>query len=158
MGDAERLIYNNELSKGLDLLNNLLYDEPGYGSLHNHIGWAYMYYTAEAERAELHFKMAIRFDPGFAPPYLHMGNLCLRTGRYTEAVDYLVMGREQAGANRFAFYESLGQAFEMQKEYSKAIDVFKEALLTSVAEHEMNSFRAGIKRCRKKRLSFLFTF
>lgn len=53
MADAERLINSNQVEEGLGLLNYLLYDEPGYGSLHNHIGWAYMYYTTEVAKAEL---------------------------------------------------------------------------------------------------------
>jgi hypothetical protein len=42
MTEAEALIVNNQVENGLELLNSLLYDEPGYGSLHNHIGWAYV--------------------------------------------------------------------------------------------------------------------
>lgn len=71
MADAERLIVNNQIEDGLVLLNNLLYDEPGYGSLHNHIGWAYMYYTTEVAKAERHLKLAIHFDAEFTAPYLH---------------------------------------------------------------------------------------
>jgi len=62
MADAERLIYSNQVEDGLLMLTDLLYDEPGYGSLHNHIGWAYMYYTADVEKAERHLKLAIYLD------------------------------------------------------------------------------------------------
>ena len=82
MADAEQLIYNNRVGEGLELLNALLYDEPGYGSLHNHIGWAYLYYTTDLAQAELHLKMALTFDTAFAPPYLHLGTLYLRSGKY----------------------------------------------------------------------------
>ena len=86
MAEAESLIYESRIKEGLALLDNLLYDEPGYGSLHNHIGWAYLYYTADVEKAELHLKMAIWFDASYAAPYLHLCSLYIRTGRYAEAL------------------------------------------------------------------------
>src|SRR5262245_13535651 len=92
MADAERLIVENRVDEGLAMLNTLLYDEPGYGSLHNHLGWAYMYYTADVARAEKHFQMAIAFDADFAPPYLHLGSLYLRNGKYTIALSTLELG------------------------------------------------------------------
>jgi tetratricopeptide (TPR) repeat protein len=157
MSDAERLIYNNELTKALEMLNGLLYKEPGYGSLHNHIGWAYLYYTTETAKAELHFKMAIRFDAEFAAPFLHMGNLYVRMGRYSEAITYLEKGLLLPSANRVALLETMAHAYELRNEYSKAIGLYKKAMLASMAEHEMTNLQAGIKRCRKKRFAFLFT-
>lgn len=51
--------------EGWGEVNNLLYKEPGYGRLHNVLGWAYMYHTNDARRAELHFAMSMRFAPDF---------------------------------------------------------------------------------------------
>jgi tetratricopeptide (TPR) repeat protein len=157
MMEAERLIYDNKVHDGLALLNNLLYDEPGYGSLHNHIGWAYLYYTAETAKAELHLKMAVQFDPTFAAPYLHLGTLYLRNGRYNDALGYLEQGVLKSNANRVAFMDCIGQAYELRGEFRKAIKAYKEAVLASVNSFEINNLTDGIKRCRKKRLAFFFT-
>ena len=158
MTEAEQLIYNNNVSEGLLLLNNLLYDEPGYGRLHNHIGWAYMYYTTQQANAELHLKMAIQFDSGYAAPYLHLGNLCIRAGRYTQALEYLQLGLTKANANKVAFLESMGIAHEMSGKFAKAIKAYREALLASMGSFEMDNLNEGIKRCRKKRLASIFLF
>jgi len=158
MADAERLIYENKVEEGLVLLNNLLYDEPGYGSLHNHLGWAYMYYTADAAKAELHLKMAMNFDLEFAPPYLHLGVLYMRNGKYSEAVTILEAGLTKPNANRVALLENIAHAYELRCEYGKAIKAFKDAAKASVVSGEMNNLMEGIKRCRKKRVAFLFTF
>ena len=157
MTEAEGLISNNQVDEGLSLLQNLLYDEPGYGRLHNHIGWAYMYYTSNTENAALHLRMAIQFDSDYAAPYLHIGNLCVRTGQYTKALEYLETGLTKSNANRVAFLESMGNAYEMKGEYSKAIKSYKAAVMASMAGFEVNNLMEGIKRCRKKRLSFFFT-
>ena len=155
MADAERLITDNRVDEGLTILQNLLYDEPGYGSLHNHLGWAYMYHTPDSEKAELHFTMAMRFDASYAPPYLHLGNLYNRTGRYTAAIEQFTRGLSAVGANRVALYEGLALAHEMRKEFRAAIKSYKEAIAGS-AGMEFNHLREGIKRCRSKRWVMLF--
>lgn len=158
MADAERLIYENSLEEGLALLNNLLYQEPGYGSLHNHLGWAYMYYTTDSVKAELHLKMAITFDEEFAPPYLHLGGLYMRTGKYSDAIATLEKGLAKPNANRVAMLEMIGQAHELRSEYASAIKAYKKAAQASVVGFEVNNLMEGIKRCRKKRVAFFFTF
>ena len=157
MADAERLIYSNEVDAGLLMLTDLLYDEPGYGSLHNHIGWAYMYYTADVEKAERHLKLAIYFDPAFAAPYLHVGNLYIRMGRYSDALSNLRTGLTKQNANRIAFLESIAHVHELKREYREAIKVYKEALASTVG-FETTNFTEGIKRCRKKRWVMMFSF
>ena len=157
MADAERLILDNKVNEGLALLNNLLYDEPGYGSLHNHLGWAYLYHAHNIGKAELHLKAAITFDADFAPAYLHLGTLYLRSGKYTKALATLATGATKTDANQVAFFECMGQAYELRCEYSKAIKAYKEAAKASVMSFEMNTLMEGIKRCRKKRVTFFFT-
>lgn len=157
MKEAELLIVENQVELGLKQLNNLLYEEPGYGSLHNHIGWAYMYYTSEAEKAEQHFQLAIRFEKEFAPPYLHLGNLYIRTGRYAEGTEALKEGLSKPNANRVAILESMGHAYELKREFAKAIHSYKEAMSSTVG-FEVATLNASIKRCRTKRLALFFSF
>jgi predicted Zn-dependent protease len=156
--EAEQLIYSNEIDRGLKLLNELLYDEPGYGLLHNYLGWAYMYYTGDAGRAELHLQMAIKFEPGYHAPYQHLGQLLLREGRYAESVGYFKTGLTITGANMSIIWESIGRAYELQTNYKEAIAAYKQAMICSVVTHEMNSLNEGIKRCRKKRWVMMFSF
>jgi predicted Zn-dependent protease len=155
--EAEQLIYANEVERGLNLLNELLYDEPGYGQLHNYLGWAYMYYIGDAARAELHLRMAIRFDPAYHAPYQHIGQLLLRLGRPADALTYLEKGLMLSGSNASILWECIGRAHEMQMEYKKAIAAYKQALVASLVTHEMNALSEGIKRCRKKRWVLFFS-
>lgn len=157
MGEAERLIVENRTVEGLDLLQGLLYEEPGYGPLHNHLGWAYLYYSTDVERAELHLKMAMKFAPDFPAPYLHMGQLMIRLGRYAEAIHALEGGIKKPDANQVAFQESLGRAWEMRSEFGKAKSAYKKALLASMSEHEMSGLQESIKRCRKKSWVLFFS-
>lgn len=158
MSQAEAMLYEGRVTEGLTALNSLLFDEPGYGSLHNHLGWAYMYYGNDAARAELHFKMAMKFAGEFAPPYLHMGNLLNRAGRYSEAVEIFAQGLTKPEANRVALFEGLAYAFELQGEYRKAIGAYKEAARATALDFEVDRLLKGVKRCRRKKISLLFSF
>jgi predicted Zn-dependent protease len=153
--EAEQMFYENRVEEGLERLNNLLYEEPGYGNLHNHLGWAYLYYSADSERAELHLKMAVRFAESFPAPYLHLGALYVRLGRYNEAIHWLKLGLTKHQPNRIAFLQNIAQAYELQGKWSEAIQAYKEAMMNSVVEHEVANLNAGIKRCRKKRWTML---
>ncbi len=154
---AEQLFYENKVEEGLERLNSLLYEEPGYGSLHNHLGWAYLYYSADTDRAELHLKMAIRFAESFPAPYLHLGALYIRLGRYSDAIYWLKLGLTKHQPNRVAFLQNMAQAYELQGKWSEAIKAYKDAMMATVVEHEVSNLAAGIKRCRRKRLSLFFS-
>jgi tetratricopeptide (TPR) repeat protein len=155
--NAEQLIYNNQVNEGIALLEDLLYEEPGYAMLHNYLGWAYMYYTSDVAKAELHLKMAIRFDAEYAPPYLHIGNLYTRLGRNIDALTFLEKGLKCKEANKVAFLEAIARIYELKREYGKAIKFYKEALASSVG-FETAQMTEGIKRCQKKRWVMMFTF
>lgn len=155
--EAETLVYDGNIEQGLELLKRLLYEEPGYGKLHNHLGWAYYYHTGNVEQAETHLLFAIRFDPGYAAPYHHLGNLYLSKGRYDQAIRYLQEGVTKSGGNRVAMYEAMAHSYELKKDYGMAIKTYKEAMVYALG-HEMSTFSEGIKRCRKKRWVMMFAF
>jgi tetratricopeptide (TPR) repeat protein len=158
LNEAEQMIYNDQLEQAMAVTNNLLFEEPGYGRLHNHLGWAHMYYTSDLEKAALHFNMAMKFEESFAAPYQHMGHLSMRNGKYADAIGYFELGLTKNNPNSVALLEGIGQAYELQKEYRKAIKAYKAAILASVADQEVITLNAGIKRCRNKRIALFFAF
>ena len=155
---AEQMIYDNKVNEGLQLMNNLLYDEPGYGYLHNHLGWAYFYYTEDVTKAELHLKLAIQFAREYPAPYIHLGNLFIRLRKYEEAIDYLKQGLNKPNANCVGFLETMGQAYELKGDFRKAIHSYREAVASSVITFEVNNLNEHIKRCRQKKWSMMFGF
>lgn len=156
LAEAEKMIYDDRVNDALTVLTGLLYDEPGYGKLHNHLGWAYLYYKRDEELAELHLKMAIRFDEEFPAPYLHLASLYTDQAKYTEALRYLEMGVAKPKADKLIFYRDMANLYELSGKYRKAIGVYREALASSLG-YESHSLIEGIKRCRKKRWALLLS-
>jgi tetratricopeptide (TPR) repeat protein len=155
---AEESMSDGRVEEGVNILKRLLFEEPGYGPLHNDLGWTYMYHANDPAQAEMHFRMAIRFDADYAPPYLHMGTLLNRGGRHAEAIEYFRAGLAKPEAIRTALLEGMGHAYEMQGEYRPAIRAYREAATASVEDLEVDRMLKGVKRCRRKRLALLFSF
>jgi tetratricopeptide (TPR) repeat protein len=156
LAEAEKMILDDRLDDGLALLNSLLYEEPGYGNLHNHLGWVYLYYVEDMVQAELHLKMAIKFDGTYAPPYLHLAALYIKQAKYSDAIACTNAGLANGNANHVGLLQRLAEAHELSKDWSQAIKVYKKAMLGSVVGYESNSLMASIKRCRKKRVALFF--
>ena len=158
MTNAEQMMFEGRVEEGLKVLNNLLYEEPGYGPLHSILGWAYMYYGDNAANAEMHFRMAMHFAPEYAPPYLHMGTLMSRARRYVEAIEQFRAGLGKPEALRCELLEGMGHAYELGGQYREAIRAYREAATASVLDYEVDRMLKSVKRCRRKRVALFFSF
>jgi tetratricopeptide (TPR) repeat protein len=134
----------------LKLLDRILYEEPGYGRLHNALGFLYFVYAEDVKQAEVHFRMAIRFSPKFADPYWHLGQLLKQEERHDEAIEICSKGLKAKQANKTRLLESVGQAYELKKKYSKAIRNYKVALSHSAELWQCLVLEENIKRCKRK--------
>ena len=116
-----------------------------------------MFFANDAAKAEMHFKLAIRFAPEFAPPYLHLGNLLLQNGQYAEAIDTFRAGLSKPEAIHISLLEGIAMVHEMQGEFRRAVRVYKEAANASVVDIEVDRMLKNARRCRRKRMAnFLF--
>lgn len=131
------------------LLDRLLYEEPGYGRLHQTLGVIY-FNAEEMKQAEVHFRMAIQFDPELADPYFYLSQVLRQEEKYDEAIEVCTKGLTAKQANKSKLLEQVGQAYELKRKYRKAIRHYKDALSYSVEHWECRALEENIKRCRRK--------
>jgi tetratricopeptide (TPR) repeat protein len=148
--EANRLVYNEEHEQALKILNNILFEEPGYARLHHTIGCIYFYQAEETKKAEQHFRLAIRFDPEFAEPYGDLGQLLSDDERLDEAIHIYTQGMNAKKANKTQLLSSTAKAYELKKKYTKAIKHYKEALGHSAELWNCLTLEESIKRCKRK--------
>ena len=153
---AEKLFEEYMIEEGKMILEGLLEEEPGYGKAHNHLGWMYLYHEDEEEKAEMHLKYSILFDPSFAPTYLHLACLYIRKNEYQKALEILEKGLEAKDAYKVLIYELKGQSYEGLEQYSTALKNYKSALRFALNDWEASSIETNIKRTRKKRFMFIW--
>jgi tetratricopeptide (TPR) repeat protein len=149
--EAMRLACDEGYEPALQLLDKLLFEEPGYGRLHFTLGKVYYYYTDELTKAERHFRLAIRFDQEYADTYLYLGCLLSGDGRYGDAVDVYLHGLKAKHAYKSELYDGAARSYELMKKYKKAISNYREALSHSAETFRCLVLEESIKRCERKR-------
>lgn len=148
--EAKRLVSFEGHEPALKLLNKLLFEEPGYGRLHHLLGVIYLYHAEESKKAELHFRLAIRFDPEFGEPYSDLGQMLYDDERLDEAIEVYTQGLQASKANKTDLLSATAKAYELKRKYRKAIKHYKEALGHSAELWNCVVLEESIKRCRRK--------
>src|SRR5688572_10526090 len=136
--------------RALKLLDKLLYEEPGYGRLHNTLGIIYFKYADEVKQAEVHFRMAIQFSPEFAEPYSNLAYLLQQDERHDEMIAICLKGLKAKKANKAMLLENVGTGFELKQKYRKAIKSYRDALSHSAGLWNCKVLEESIKRCKRK--------
>jgi len=136
--------------RALNLLDKLLYEEPGYGRLHNTLGIIYMRYADDMKQAEVHFRLAIKFNPEFPDSYNLLACLLMEEERHDEMIAICLKGLKAKRANKALLLENVGTGFELKHKYRKAIKSYRDALSHSAALWNCKVLEESIKRCKRK--------
>jgi tetratricopeptide (TPR) repeat protein len=136
--------------RSLKLLDKLLYEEPGYSRLHNTLGIIYMKYAEEYKQAELHLRLAIRFNPSFADPYNNLMEILRQDERHDEMIELCIQGLAAKRANKALLFENIGNGWELKHKYRKAIKSYRDALNHSTELRNCRALEENIQRCKRK--------
>jgi pentatricopeptide repeat protein len=80
------------------------------------------------ERAIFELKKALTIEPENDEIYLRLGNACIDSGRYIEALDYYEKGLSLAAENKAQFYFRLGKLHALSAENKRAEEYLKKAV------------------------------
>lgn len=136
--------------RALELLNRILYEEPGYSRLHNVLGIIYFKHADDLKKAELHFRWAIQFNPNFADPYNYLAEVLKQDERHDDVIQLCKKGLKAEKTNKSFLLENLGNAWELKHNYRKAIKSYKKALSHSAELWSCRILEMSIERCKKK--------
>jgi tetratricopeptide (TPR) repeat protein len=150
LAKALDIVVQDGYEQAVKLLNNLLYDEPGYGRLHSTLGIIYYKYAEHSWLAERHLRWAIRFDPQLSEPYALLADLLRQDDRHDETIEVCLRGLKVKRTNKSLLHESIGNAWELKGKYRKAIRSYRKAILQSTENWTCRLLETGIERCRMK--------
>ena len=156
MWDADRAIDQQLYLEGKGYLEDALAVEPTYGRAHNDLGWLYMYHLVDAERAEMHLRLAMKYASNYKAPFIHMAHLLFDQDRLDECKSVLDSARHVPGVSKSFLYNEYGRLSEVQGNYRMAIEFYKNAIRWSVNDYEITTAKENIKRCKNKRWFFMF--
>lgn len=118
---ADSLIAEGKISEAKEILEDILEQCPDFGKAHNHIGWIYYNKLSDYDKAILHYKLAIKFDPKYSAPYLNYTYVLVDIGRYKEAKEHIETAFKTLENIDYAtFYSELGRIAELEFDYTTA--------------------------------------
>jgi tetratricopeptide (TPR) repeat protein len=131
-------------------LLDMLEQEPGFGRAHDVLGWLYYVVLDDHESAVNHLRMAVKFAPNYAPAYYHYAYILNSLNRKSELRELTAKGVATEGVNKCAMYLELGKSFEMNREYSEALEAYYEAERFAITEFEVQEVYVAMRRVIKK--------
>jgi len=150
INEANNFISMGEYEQALKVLNKILYEEPGYARLHYTLGCIYYYEADEIKKREQHLKLAIHFDKDYADSYVDLGKLLSKEERLDEAIKVYLKGVKAKQANKTRLLSGAGNAYELKRNYAKAIRHYRKALRHSAELWNCIVLEESIKRCKRK--------
>ncbi len=144
---VDRLWEANDYARGRTVLEDILYEEPGYAPAHNYAGWYAMYHLNDLKTAEMHFQYALKFDSTLAVVYIHYSELCFRTGNVKTLLRLINMSEKVEEVDTANLLNDLGRLHELTGNYPHAAQSYKSAV-----SHTMNSEAIDVILANRKRV------
>jgi len=140
-----------ESPRALQLLNEIIDNDPSYARAHYQLGLIHYYNIEDYQAAGYHFKLCVELDSTYPDVYYH----------YLKLIVFLNMGNivnivaEKAmcvpGVNIAAISDLLGLYSEKNKRWDNAINYYKKALLESTSKKQSETIEESISRIEVKK-------
>lgn len=140
--------------EGRAVLEDILFEEPGYALAHSYAGWYALYHTKNLKEAQMHFEYALRFDPSIVPVYIHYADLCLRTRDEKTLYRLIRMSESYELVDTASLINDLGRLQETQGEYRSAARTYKRAVEQTMNNQAIEVILANRKRVVRKHKLF----
>lgn len=133
--------------KALQLLNEIIANDPLYARAHYQLGKIYYYQISDYQPAGFHFKTCAEIEPQF-PDYLRL-LVFLRMDKQVALVSQKALAT--AGVNSASILILIGLFAEQKKEWRAASEVYRKALLEATNKNEKDNIEQSIKRVKEKK-------
>jgi Tfp pilus assembly protein PilF len=148
---ADKLIGENRLSEAAKLLEEILEEAPDYGKAHNHMGWLFETKFKNLQRAEEHYKLAVKFSPDYAAAYYNYCYLLSSLRKFDELEALLEHAIKVSGISYATIYNEYGLMREVQGNLDDAIHYFKLHIKNSFDSKSIETAADSINRCERKK-------
>jgi len=147
---SEQAIKDGDLIRAKSLIEHMLMEDPRSAIAHNSMGWFYRVQFEDYQKAELHYKAAIRFNPDYPHAYWNYANLLMDLERFDELDQLMNKAMALPSLNKSMILNQLGEMRELQGQFEEAIELYKSAIRRSVKNEQIEQFWDSIERCEEK--------
>lgn len=148
---ADQLIADNRLAEAAKLLEAILEEAPDFGKAHNHMGWLFETKFKNLQRAEEHYRLALKFSSDYTAAYYNYCYLLSSLRKFDELEKLLERAIAVSGISYATIYNEYGLMREMQGLLDDAIHYFKLHIKNSFDAKTIETAADSIKRCQRKK-------
>jgi tetratricopeptide (TPR) repeat protein len=139
-----------ETPKGLNLLNEIISNDPLYARAHYQLGIIYYYEIKDYQTAGYHFKTCMELEPSFPDNYTHYLDLLVFLNMEKQVATISIKALNTPGADAAGIYNLLGLFYEKNKQWIKALDAYQKAFMEVTENQEKTDIEQSLKRVRSK--------
>jgi tetratricopeptide (TPR) repeat protein len=136
--------------KALQLLNEIIADDPFYARAHYQLGKIYYYDINDYQAAGYHFKTCIELEPSFPDVYEHYLRLLVFLSMDKQVPAVKEKALAVAGVNKSYIHYLTGLHAEKKREWSDALAAYQEAFMSAVGKHDKETAENCIERVKAK--------
>jgi tetratricopeptide (TPR) repeat protein len=148
--EAEADIRSNNYQEAFQKFEAILYDDPTYAPAHNSLGWIYKTQFEDHNKAEKHFRTAIKSDPLYPHPYFHLAAVMMDMDRFTELEEHLEHCLEVYTIDKSWIHDRFAMMHELKQQFDTAIKCYEQAILATMSNEKIKEFEGDIERCKVK--------
>src|SRR6185503_6050416 len=139
-----------ELPKGLQLLKEIIENDPFYARAHFQLGKIYYYKIGDYQTAGFHFKTCMEIEPSF--PDVYFDYMALVVFLTMEKQVHLVAEKALTlpGVVAADIYDFLGLFYEKNKNWTKALAEYRRAYAEVTDNKLMEGINESISRVKGK--------
>lgn len=151
MLEVDQLISDGKITDAVSVLDEILAEAPDFGRAHNHMGWIYDVKLKIVDKAEEHYKLAIRFSPEYPAGYTNYAYLLSTQRRFAELEELLKKAEGCPGINRATLANEYAIMYESMGRFEDAVTYYKNYILYSFDEKMIDTAVGNIQRCKRKK-------
>ena len=133
------------------LLSDLLSKFPESGKVHWLLANIYHRFYTDLEKADAHYKSAIRYSPENSKAYLDYGSFLSQQERSSELIALLNKAMELPGAEKDRVQELFGLLKEKQQKFDEAISHYKDGIMHCFDNKRIIELEGAMQRCQIKK-------
>lgn len=146
---VEEVCYG-ETPKGLQLLNDIISNDPFYARAHYQLGKIYYYEIKDYQTAGYHFKTCMELEPYFPDVYFHFLQLVVFMNMEKQVSIIVAKALVTTGVNSAAIFDLQGLFFEKNKNWVKALNAYKKAFFEVTDKKQKENIEESMQRVNEK--------
>ena len=139
-----------ETPKALQLLNEIITNDPMYARAHFQLGKLYYYNIKDYNAAGYHFKTCTELEPLFPDVYVHYLNLIVFLNKANAMPHIVAKALTIPGVNAAAVYNLLGLFAEKNKNWAEALKAYRDAFIEVTCHKQQAEINESIARIKLK--------